>query len=481
MKIHSRLLRRFALAAGLIGLAGCATNPVTGRPQLALITEGQEIEMGRQAAEQVEQTIGLVQDPALQQYVDAIGQRLAAESERPELPWRFGVVDDPTPNAFALPGGFIYVTRGLLSLMDSEAELAAVLGHEIGHVTARHSVTQISRAQLGQIGLVLGQIFVPELRPFGDVLGGGMQLMMLKYGRDAERQADDLGFRYALQEGYNLTEMDDIFASLQRVGEKEGQSPLPSWLATHPAPEERIESIQERLARLGGVADTGRIGKPELLRHIEGMVYGNNPRNGFFEGSLFLHPDLRFRLNFPNGWRTQNLPQAVVAVEPQQQAIVQFTFAPGAGAEQSAQQFFAQQGVQAGSVSRETINGQPAVVGYFQAQTQQGVIRGVASFVEHGGRTYQILGYSPAQGFSRYDNEFRRTIGSFATLTDPRALNVQPDRLRVVEIDRTMTLAEFHRRYPTDVPLDELALINQVVGAETRLPAGMLVKTVTEG
>jgi predicted Zn-dependent protease len=160
-------------------LDGCAVNPVTGRRQLALISEAQEIQMGQQAAVQVEQSIGLVQNDALQSYLHRVGTSLAAVSERPELPWTFRVVDDPTPNAFALPGGFIFVTRGMLGLMMNESELASVLGHEIGHVTARHSVSMMSRAQLAQIGLVLGQIAVPELGAVGDVAGAGMQLLFL--------------------------------------------------------------------------------------------------------------------------------------------------------------------------------------------------------------------------------------------------------------------------------------------------------------
>ncbi|HSL72783.1 MAG TPA: M48 family metalloprotease, partial [Longimicrobiales bacterium] len=209
------------LSVALMGAAGCATNPVTGERELALVSESQEIAMGKEAVPQVEASIGLVEDAALQTYVRRIGLGLAAQSERPNLPWSFGVLDDPTPNAFALPGGPVYITRGLLSLMDSEAELAAVLGHEIGHITARHSVSQISRAQLAQLGLGVGMILVPSLQGLGNVLGTGMQLLFLKYGRDDERQADDLGFKYALAKSYDVREMDDVFAALQQVSQQQ--------------------------------------------------------------------------------------------------------------------------------------------------------------------------------------------------------------------------------------------------------------------
>lgn len=461
--------------------AGCAVNPVTGRRQLALISESQEIQIGQQGAQEVEQSIGLVQDEALQQYVQRLGAALAAESERPNLPWRFRVVDDPTPNAFALPGGFIYVTRGLLALMDSEAELATVLGHEIGHVTARHSVSQLSRAQLAQVGLVLGQIFVPETQALGGLAEGGLGLLFLKYGRDAERQADDLGFRYALSEGYDVREMADVFAALRRAGEREGQSRLPSWMATHPAPDERIERVEARLAQLGDSLNATRDGAAPFMARIDNLVYGENPRSGYFRGSEFLHPDLRFRLTFPQGWQTRNLPQAVVAQSPQQDAIIQLTLAGQGGAENAARQFLSQQGVQPGQSARRSIQGLPGVISYFQAQTQQGVIQGIAAWVDYGGRTYQMVGYAPSSRFPQYDNLLQRVIGSFGALSDPQALAAQPNRLDIVTLSQAMTLGEFHRRYPSVVPIEEIGLINQVDDAAAVLPAGTRAKRVVRG
>ena len=477
----ARPSRAACVALCVLTFAGCARNPVTGRTQLALISEGQEIEMGRQAAQQAEQSLGLVDDAALQAYVQRLGAALAARSERPNLPWTFRVIDDPTPNAFALPGGFIYVTRGLMNLMDSESELATVLGHEIGHVTARHSVTAISRAQLAQLGLGVGMILAPELQQFGQVASSGLGLLFLKHGRDAERQADDLGFKYALNQGYDVREMADVFASLQRAGEKEDQGRVPSWLATHPYPEERIQRVQERLATLGPARDSATLGRAEYLGRINGLMYGENPRSGIFRGTAFLHPDLNFRIDFPQGWRTQNMPQAVVAVSPQQDAIVQLTLAGQASPTAAAQQFFSQQGVQQGQTTRETINGIPAIASYFQAQTQQGVVGGLVAFLSYGGRTFQLLGYTPAQQFGRYDALFRRTVGSFGPLNDPQVQAIQPNRLDVVKINQAMTLSEFNQRYPSVIPIEELALINQVENASARLAAGTLVKRVIAG
>jgi predicted Zn-dependent protease len=474
-----RKWRSGMLATCALWMAACATNPVTGERQLALISESQEIEMGREAAQSVEQSIGLVDDPALQQYVNQLGLTMARASERPQLPWHFGVVDDPTPNAFALPGGFIYVTRGLLGLMNTEAELVSVLGHEIGHVTARHSVAMISRAQVAQLGLGIGMILLPNLARFGDLAGGGLQLLFLSYGRDAERQADDLGFRYGREQGYDMRDMVNVFAALQRAGEAAGQSPLPTWLASHPYPEERIQRIQQKLAELPQPVG-GQRGIETYMTRIDGIVYGDNPRNGFFRDALFLHPDLRFQLRFPQGWRTQNLSQSVSALSPQQDAVVQLTLASGT-IDAAASAFFGQQGLAASQVGRTTINGMSAITGRFDAQTQQGTLSGVAAFISYDNRTYQILGYTATANLSRYDTAFRNAIGSFDRLTDATALNVRPDRIAVVRTTSAMTLAEFNQRFPSRISIEELALINGLAGASTAIPANIRVKRIVAG
>jgi predicted Zn-dependent protease len=437
--------------------------------------------MGKQAAEEARQSIGLVKDDALQSYVQEVGVKLAADSERPQLPWSFQVVDDPTPNAFALPGGYIFITRGLMSYMDSEAELAAVLGHEIGHVTARHSVQQISRAQVAQLGLGLGMILAPELQPVGNLLGSGLQLLFLKYGRDAERQADELGFRYALQDKYDVREMDDVFASLQRISQQqESRSPLPSWAASHPDEGERIQTVQRRIAELPPASLEGaRVGETEFLNRIEGLAFGENPRQGFFQESRFVHPDMAFQVTFPSGWKTQNLPQAVVGVSPRQDAAIQLTLARDEPM-QAAQRFLGQQGLRAGDVARKSVNGQPAVIAEFAAQTEQGVVQGLVGFVSYRDTTYQVLGYSPAQRYGDMQRAFLGTIESFGPLTDRKSLNAQPRRIDIVKIPRAMTVQEFSREYPSTVDVKTLALLNQATDASAQLPAGKRVKRVIE-
>ncbi|RPJ83768.1 MAG: peptidase M48, partial [Acidobacteria bacterium] len=214
----------------------CATNPVTGKRELALISEAQEIEMGREADKEVSAAYGIYPDEALQRYVQTLGASIAARTERPKLPWTFRVVDDPSVNAFAIPGGFIYVTRGILTHLNSEAELVGILGHEIGHVTARHSVNQMSKQQLAQIGLIAGMVLSPEVARFGNLLQTGVGLLFLKYGRDDERQADQLGLKYMVANGYDPRRLVNVFQMLDGVSRQEGGGGgrLPEWLSTHP-------------------------------------------------------------------------------------------------------------------------------------------------------------------------------------------------------------------------------------------------------
>ncbi len=475
-----RLVKGLALAVALTApLDACARNPVTGQRELALISEAQEIQMGREAAQQAAQQMGLVQDEELQSYVQRVGLALARQSERPDLPWSFAVIDDPVPNAFALPGGFIFVTRGMMGLMNSEAELASVLGHEIGHVTARHSVNQMSQAQLANLGLGIGSILAPEIaQQYGQLAGAGLQLLFLKYGRDDERQADELGFKYALAQNYDVSQMANVFASLQRIGESSGQGGTPAWLSTHPNPGERVETARQRAAALPAPQSSPIVDRTEYLQRIDGMVYGENPRLGFFRDGEFIHPDMRFRMSFPQGWPTQNTAQAVLGVSTEQDALIQLTLAPGNDPAGAARAFLSQQGIQAGQAFQQSINGVPAAGSYFRAQTEQGVLEGIVAFFTHGSNTFQLLTYTPAGRLARYDRLFQQVVSSFRPLTDAALLNVQPARIDVVRVDRTGTLAQFAERTGSAVSADELALINQLPGAGATVEAGTMLKTV---
>jgi predicted Zn-dependent protease len=479
-----RAVAPLLLPAFLVGasLSGCARNPVTGQNQLSLVSESQEIEMGKQSAQEVAQTIGIYDDAQLQSYVSGIGLRMAHASERPNLPWEFHVVNDASVNAFALPGGFIYVTRGLLGYVTNEAELATVVGHEIGHVTNRHSVQQISKAQVAQLGLGLGSILSPQVAQLAGVASQGLQLLFLKYSRDYENQADMAGFRYALNQNWDVREMSHVFETLDRVGQASGGGKLPQWLETHPDPENRIKATQARLDTVHKDLTKTVVNRDQYLQHVQGLTFGEDPRQGYFVGNRFYHPDLRFQLTFPEGWQTQNGASAVVAQSPGQDAMFQLGLAGKTPPQQAAQQFLSQQGVKAGQSSTSSINGLPAATSYFQAQDQQGgVVQGVVSFVSYNGSTYGLLGYAAGGKFSSYDAAFRQSIGSFSELRDPAALNVKPAKVELVKLPKEMTLEQFNSQYPSTIPIEQLAIINEVEGPSSAIPAGRTVKRVIGG
>jgi predicted Zn-dependent protease len=479
--ISSPQPRQLLLAGLALGLLGCARNPVTGKSELALVSESQEIQMGQQAAQDVARTIGFYNDSKVQTYVATLGKRMAAQSERPKLPWEFHVVDDASVNAFALPGGFIYVTRGLMTSISDEAELATVLGHEIGHVTNRHSVQQISKAQLAQIGLGVGSILSSDIARFGQLASTGLSILFLKYGRDAENQADLAGFRYALNQNYDVREMTKVFETLNRVSEVSNAGKMPEWLSTHPNPENRIKHIESILDTLQRDPSKGIVNEDQYLQYIKGMPYGDDPRQGYFEGTHFYHPQMKFQLSFPDGWKVQNTPQAVASLSPNQDAMLQLGLAGKESPQQAAQRFLSQQGVQAGQTSTSSINGLPAASSYFQAQTEQGTIAGIVSFISYGGTTFGLMGYTPANKLGTYDRVFLNTIRSFSELRDQSKLNVSPARVELVKLSSQMTLEQFNSRYPSSISLQELAIINEVEDPSTPLPAGKIVKRVVGG
>jgi predicted Zn-dependent protease len=477
------VLPPIALVAAL-GQAGCARNPATGQRQLSLISEGQEIRMGREYDPQIIATMGLYPDSGLQRYIQQLGARLAATSERPALSWTFRVVDDPIVNAFAVPGGFIYVTRGILAHFNSEAELAAVLGHEIGHVTARHSVTQLSRQQLAQFGLAVGSIVSPEVERFSGLASAALGVLFLKHSRDAERQADELGLRYMRRGGFDAREMPDVFTMLERVStaqaagaEGGGGGRTPEWLATHPNPENRRERIQQQIAALPRDSLGSTVNAESYLGRVNGIVFGDNPREGFFKRTWFYHPELRFQLVFPDGWKTANQKQGVVAVSPQQDAMVQLTLASEPTADAAARAFLGQQGVVAGAPDRSAVNGLPAVSARFQATTESGTLRGIVMFVEHGGRVFHLMAYAGAARWGAYQETGERALRTFERLTDPALLDVQPWRVEIVRLDREAPIDDLARRRPSPATPATLALINQTEPT-TRLAAGTRVKWV---
>jgi predicted Zn-dependent protease len=422
--------------------------------------------------------MGLYENPSLATYVEGLGDRMALASERPSLPWTFRVIDDPTVNAFALPGGFIYVTRGILTHFNSEAELAGVLGHEIGHVTGRHGAEQMRNAQLAQLGLGIGSILSEDIARFAGVAETGLGLLFLSNGRDDEREADDFGLRYMTREGYDPREMAATFNMLASASGAEDGARIPGFLSTHPDPLERRDRILQRVA--AGEFSGSRVERDSYLARLEGMPFGENPREGFFRQNAFYHPEMAFRLDFPQGWNTLNQKTAVQGISAEEDAILVLTLAEGNSPRAARDAFLNQQGIVSGNPSDQAVNGLPSSRADFQANTEEGVLQGSVLFVQHGGRVFRILGYSTQQRWGAVANTVRAALTSFRTVTDRAILDVQPARISLVRTNAAMTIETFQARFPSTIPLATLATINRVTPGVT-IPAGTLLKRVMGG
>jgi predicted Zn-dependent protease len=469
--------RRKLIAALILAVAACAVNPATGRREFSLVSEGQEIAMGQEADPQISASMGLVDDPELQAYVSGLGMRVAEVSERPNLPWSFKVVDDPIVNAFAVPGGFIYVTRGILARFDSEAELMGVLGHEVGHITARHSASQMSRQQLQQIGLGVGMIFSQTVREYGSLAAQGLQMMNLSYSRGDESQSDELGLRYITRLSYDPEAMIGVFRMLAAVSGGGGEGRVPEWQLTHPYPENREARMRE-LITAQGLQAGGTVGRDEYLDQIDGLVVGEDPRQGFFRETRFLHPELAFELTFPPGWNTINQRTLVAAVSPDERAAVVLEVAPEAGAPgDELREFLSQEGISAGPIREESSGGVEMARATLTATTSDGQLAGEVAFVRRGEVVFRILGYANASTWQAYAGAVAATITSFAELTDAAALAVQPWRLDIVTLPSAMSLTAYLSGSPGPAEVDVLAALNRVDPGEV-LPAGTRIKVI---
>jgi predicted Zn-dependent protease len=444
-----------------------------------LVSEAQEIQMGREAARQIPEELGLLPEGEVVSLVRARGLEIAQASERPRLPWEFHVVDSHVVNAFALPGGFAYLTRGILAHMNSEAEMVGVLGHEIGHITARHSAQQLTRAQLTSMGLGLGMVFVPEVRPFGDLLQGSLGLLFLKFGRDDESEADQLGVRYSLAQGYDPREMAAFFGVLDRLGERSGEV-IPTWLSTHPDPLDRERKIRALVDSTAPSDVNLEVGEESFKSMLDGLAFGENPREGFLDGQVFKHPDLKFRIAFPEGWRVTNTRARLLAGS--RDAAFEMTASrAGANADPAAHaaRVFQRGGLEAGSGQSLRIGGFPAFAASFRQVSQAGAIYGEAAFLRDGDLMYELFAYTSSDRYTRLRNTFRGIFGSFSRLTDPDDLSVQPQRIVLYRAPRAMSAREaLADSGVADSQLEEIAIVNHL-RLEDRVEPGTLLKSVT--
>lgn len=425
-------MKSIRVLVAVLVLAGCATNPATGRRQLILMSEQDEVALGKQADAEVRKEMGIYSDARLQQYVDRVGQRLARASKRPNLPWTFAVVDESAVNAFALPGGFVYLTRGILPFLRDEAELAAVMGHEVGHIDARHSAEAYSKQQLAGGGLLAAGIIFPKAQS-AIGLGGGLlaQLVLLKYGREAELEADRLGITYAATNGWQPAAMQGLLGTLARLDEAQGtKRGVPNWALTHPPAADRATKVQEALAavRTSGATATNRA---EFERLLDGLVFGDSREKGIVRGSEFIHPVLRFALSFPNAWEIINSNEQVVA-RPNEDSnvamLLELSESRGS-VEQTARAEMTAAGLRQANGQRTTINGLDAYVGTYEGTTNGVRIALLAAHIRSDQRTYLVAGLAPASDFSRAERVFAQSIQSFRALSAQEAERVRPNQV----------------------------------------------------
>jgi predicted Zn-dependent protease len=464
----------------------CATNPVTGKREFSLMSEAQEVQLGQEMDPQVKQEMGVYNDAELQRYVSNIGMRLARASERPNLPWSFTVIDEPAVNAFALPGGKIYVTRGILAFLNNETQLAGVLGHEIGHVTARHSAQQYTKATSAGVGLTLLSIFVPEARPFQGAAETALGVMFLKHGRDDELQADRLGVQYTAKTGWNPAGVAGMLRTLARLDEASGsRRGVPNWLATHPAPADRVAQVQRFIQENPAVVGTSgpRDTQDDLERLIDGMIFGDSPSDGIVRGNQFLHPELRLALAFPQGWEVQNSATQVLAKAPERENYMLLQLVPNArgSVQQIAQSSMASAGFRQLQGERANVNGLDAYVGVYQGQMEGlGNTGTVAAHIVHDGKVYMFAGLAPANQFNGVQNQFLSSIRSFRELSQREAAAVRPNRVDLYNVRAGDTWQSMAQRSGGHVKASTLAIMNNYEPNQQPRP-GDRIRIVVEG
>lgn len=485
----TRLLRRLAAAAlvgSLLLAAGCSTNPATGEQMFNVLSPEQERELGAREHEDILKAFGgAYEDPALQAYVDRVGQRIARHGERPDLDYTFTVLDSPVVNAMALPGGYVYVTRGLLALAEDEAELASVLGHEIGHVIARHAGQRVSQSLVAGLGMaILGAaVDNPDLM---NIAGVGAQAYLQSYSRDQEHEADTLGIRYMARAGYDPRASASLLAKLREHSRLqariEGKDPDAvdrfDIMATHPRALERVQ----RVAQAAPAVAEARLGRDAYLRVIDGLLYGARPADGYIRGQSFVHPVLRFRFRVPEGFRLVNTDEAVYAGDGRgnlilldadrwrggdMRAYLEGVWAPRAGLRE---------------VERIEINGLPAATGVTRVRLESGPadVRLVAIDFG-GGRVFRFTFLTRPGMTGALGVDLRRTTYSFERLSVEEAGRIRPYRLRVHEVRPGETVAALAARFPYDDGWNEerLRLLNGLAPGEPLVP-GALVKLVVE-
>ena len=487
-KISKRLFQASLLILTALIIYSCARNPVTGKRQVMLVSEAQELAMGVQSDPAIVANYGLYQDENMQSFISTKGVEMGKISHRPDLEYSFKVLDSPVVNAFAVPGGFIYFTRGIMAHFNSEAEFAGVLGHEIGHVTARHSAAQLSKQQLYGGLMMAGMILSPEFRQFSDAAQQGLGLMFLKFGRSAESESDMLGVEYSTKIGYDAHQMADFFGVLSRIQQQSGQS-IPDFLSTHPNPADRFNNVHrladEAQAQIGD--SNLAINRNSYLRMIDGIIYGEDPTQGYVADGTFFHPELKFQFPVPGQWRLVNTPQMVQMAAADGKAIMMMTLAGEGTLQEAAQATAEKDQLQVVESANVNVNGLPAIAMISQQdQKDQATgqivqsLRILTYLIQYNGLIYKFHGLSKAEDFNSYYNLFSSTMTNFRVLTNQSRINVFPTRVKIETIPSAMTLSQALMRFnqPQD-QLETIAILNNMQLTD-QLSPGTLIKTLSK-
>ena len=434
-----------------------------------MFSESKELEMGRNYHPQIIKEYGLYQDEALQRYVQQVGERLAVVSHRDDLVYRFTVLDSPVINAFALPGGYIYITRGLMAYLNSEAELAAVLGHEIGHVTARHGVRQQSAAQAANLGYTLGAILLPGLRTAGaqdlfNVFGGAL---LSGYGREHELESDRLGAEYLARSGYNPQAMINVIGVLkdqatfaEAEAKKQGQDyqGYHGLFASHPDNDTRLQEVVRAADRYQTTVQ-GEEAAQRYLKQIDGMVFGDSESQGIRSGRNFYHGEMQFALSFPQNWHIQNNPTSLRAVAPEGLAIIEMGVSD-LNRKQTPAEFIRDR-----LNIKELKNGERlssnSLEGYTGLAQAQGKTVRVAVMYLRDQAFIFIATSKNAQDFNRFDKDFRETVLSFHALRDDEKQLAKAQRIEVVQVGKNDSYSNWAAKTRiSNSPIQQLRLLN---------------------
>lgn len=483
-----------AIVAATVGLAGCASNPATGDRNVNIVSPAEEKRIGQENHPKIVQQFGGVYEgQQLQAYVNGIGQKLARQSELPNIGWTFTLLDSDVTNAFALPGGYVYITRGLMALAENESQLAAVVGHEIGHVTARHGAQRQTRgtiAQAGAFGLtILGSILggADVGRAVGQVAGQGAQAYVASYSRDQEFEADKLGIRYNGRIGYATDGMAGFLSKLdaerQLIARLNGQEARDAtYLDTHPPTPARIQRAREVARETTSTGD--QVGQQAYLNRINGMIWGDSPEQGYVRGNTFAHPGLGIQFSVPENFRLQNSPSQVVAIGRGGAAII---FDTGQANFRGSMQDYVRtvwgKSLKFSRVSSGRINGQEAGVGLATANVggRPANVRLVAIRGKEG-ETFRMAFISPTNQTASLNRPYQTSANSFRYMTNQEKRALKPLRIRLYTVRRGDTVARIARQQMdvSEFAAERLMLLNGLNSRST-LQAGQVLKVIKEG